>query len=126
MTATAEFGETRKGVTGSLTCGSEKSRIVGITQHGIGPTCEVGNGPAAMGQPGESAGEFRRGHKGETGVMEMFDRIVREEEGQDLIEYALIAGFISVICYAVIQATGTSVSKIWDKVKTAADAAAAA
>jgi Flp pilus assembly pilin Flp len=57
--------------------------------------------------------------------MELFKRIVREEEGQDLIEYALIAGFISVICYLVIQATGQSVSSIWDKVQAAVDAAAA-
>ena len=57
--------------------------------------------------------------------MELTNRIIREEEGQDLIEYALIAGFISVICYLVIQATGQSVSKIWDKVKTAVDKAAA-
>jgi Flp pilus assembly pilin Flp len=56
--------------------------------------------------------------------MELFNRIVREEEGQDLIEYALIAGFISVICYIAIQATGQSVSSIWDKVQTAVDAAA--
>jgi pilus assembly protein Flp/PilA len=57
--------------------------------------------------------------------MELFNRIVREEEGQDLIEYALIAGFISVICYLVIQLTGQSVSAIWDKVNTAVSAAAA-
>jgi Flp pilus assembly pilin Flp len=57
--------------------------------------------------------------------MELLNRIVREEEGQDLIEYALIAGFISVICYLVIQATGQSVSSIWDKVQAAVDAAAA-
>jgi Flp pilus assembly pilin Flp len=56
--------------------------------------------------------------------MELFKRIVREEEGQDLIEYALIAGFISVICYIAIQATGQSVSAIWDKVQAAVDAAA--
>jgi Flp pilus assembly pilin Flp len=56
--------------------------------------------------------------------MELMERIVREEEGQDLIEYALIAGFISVICYIAIQATGQSVSAIWDKVQAAVDAAA--
>jgi pilus assembly protein Flp/PilA len=68
----------------------------------------------------------RANRKGRKGIMELFNRIVREEEGQDLIEYALIAGFISVICYLIIQATGTSVSLIWDKVNTAAGAAAGA
>jgi Flp pilus assembly pilin Flp len=56
--------------------------------------------------------------------MELMERIVREEEGQDLIEYALIAGFISVICYLIVKATGQNVSKIWDKVNTAVKAAA--
>jgi Flp pilus assembly pilin Flp len=51
-------------------------------------------------------------------------RIVTEEDGQDLIEYALIAGFISVICYLIVKATGQNVSKIWDKVNTAVAAAA--
>lgn len=67
---------------------------------------------------------YRKDRKGRKRTMELFNRIVREEEGQDLIEYALIAGFISVICYLVIQLTGQSVSAIWDKVNTAVSAAA--
>jgi Flp pilus assembly pilin Flp len=58
--------------------------------------------------------------------MEMFNRIVREEEGQDIIEYALIAGFISVLAWALLQATGQSVQGIWTKVSNAVAAAAAA
>jgi pilus assembly protein Flp/PilA len=61
---------------------------------------------------------------GRENTMELLKRIVREEEGQDLIEYALIAGFISVVCYTAIKLTGESVSDIWDTVQTAvADAA---
>jgi Flp pilus assembly pilin Flp len=56
--------------------------------------------------------------------MNMFKRIVRDEDGQDLIEYALIAGFISVLCYLAIQLTGQSISDIWDTVESAAAAAA--
>ncbi len=55
--------------------------------------------------------------------MELFNRIVREEEGQDLIEYVLIAGFIAVVCYLAIQATGQSVSALWDDVSSAVAAA---
>ena len=55
--------------------------------------------------------------------MDLLNRIVREEEGQDLIEYALIAGFISVVCYLAIQATGLAVSDIWVTVQTAVEAA---
>ena len=58
--------------------------------------------------------------------MELINRIIVEEEGQDLIEYALIAGFISVLCYLAIQATGVSISEIWTKVNTAAKAASTA
>lgn len=51
--------------------------------------------------------------------MEMFKRIVREEEGQDLIEYSLIAGLIAVVCFTAIQATGTSISGLWTALSTA-------
>ena len=40
----------------------------------------------------------------------LFNRFVREEAGQDLIEYALLAGLISLVCVLAIQAAGTKVS----------------
>jgi Flp pilus assembly pilin Flp len=40
-------------------------------------------------------------------------------EGQGMIEYALIAGFISVIAYVTIQAVGPKVNTYWGKVNTA-------
>ena len=40
----------------------------------------------------------------------LFNRFVREEAGQDLIEYALLAGLISIVCVLAIQAAGTKVS----------------
>ena len=45
------------------------------------------------------------------------------EEGQDLIEYGLIAGFISVVCYLAIQAAGQSISTLWNTIKTKVSAA---
>jgi Flp pilus assembly pilin Flp len=52
-------------------------------------------------------------------------RLVRDEEGQDLIEYSLIVGFISIVCFAAIKLTGESISTLWDSIQTmAADAAA--
>jgi pilus assembly protein Flp/PilA len=53
-------------------------------------------------------------------------RLIREEAGQDLIEYALIAGLISVVAVAAITATGTSIGGVWTKVQGAAATAAAA
>jgi Flp pilus assembly pilin Flp len=42
-----------------------------------------------------------------------------DEEGQGLIEYVLIAGFISVIAIVAIQLVGGNVSALWDSVSSA-------
>ena len=47
----------------------------------------------------------------------LFNRFASEEAGQDLIEYALLAGLISLVCVLAIQAAGTKVSKLFDNVK---------
>jgi pilus assembly protein Flp/PilA len=41
------------------------------------------------------------------------DRIVREENGQDLIEYALLAGFISLVAVAAITSVGAAVNGVY-------------
>ena len=51
-------------------------------------------------------------------------RFVREEEGQDIIEYSLLAAFISISGYLILQSIGTSVNTIYTKVQTATTAAA--
>ena len=43
--------------------------------------------------------------------------LISNEEGQDLIEYGLIAGFISVACYIAIQAAGQSISSLWTRIR---------
>ena len=40
------------------------------------------------------------------------------EEGQALVEYALILALIAVLSIAVLQALGVNVSRIFDKVNT--------
>jgi pilus assembly protein Flp/PilA len=47
----------------------------------------------------------------------MRDRLGREE-GQALVEYALILALIAVVTIAVLQAMGVDISKILDKVST--------
>ena len=49
----------------------------------------------------------------------LFARFIKEEEGQDLIEYALLAAFIAVASILVIQAIGSSVNGIFGRVQTA-------
>ncbi len=40
----------------------------------------------------------------------LFNRFVREEQGQDLIEYAFLAGFISLAATVGITALGTALN----------------
>ena len=55
----------------------------------------------------------------------LFNRFVREEVGQDLIEYALLAGLISVVAIVAITSAGGSVKTLFEKVSTALTTAAA-
>jgi pilus assembly protein Flp/PilA len=54
---------------------------------------------------------------------------VRDEEGQDLIEYALLVALISLVCVVALTDAGTQVNKIFtsikDKLTTAANPPAA-
>ena len=44
-------------------------------------------------------------------------RFVRAEEGQDLIEYALLVGLISLVAVAALTLTGTNVNQIFDAIQ---------
>jgi Flp pilus assembly pilin Flp len=51
----------------------------------------------------------------------------REEDGQDLIEYALLMAFIALAAVAVLGGVQTHVSTLWDSISDAlADAVTAA
>ena len=54
----------------------------------------------------------------------LFNRFVREEAGQDLIEYALLAGFIALAATAAITSIGTSLNVLYDAVNTQVNDAA--
>jgi pilus assembly protein Flp/PilA len=51
-------------------------------------------------------------------------RFVREEEGQDIVEYALLAAFISIVAATIINSIGTDVKTIYTNVKTQTGSAA--
>ena len=42
--------------------------------------------------------------------------LVRDDEGQDLIEYALLAGLISLVAVATVTTAGTQVSAIFQTI----------
>ena len=54
----------------------------------------------------------------ESTMKNLFNRFVCEEAGQDLIEYALLAGLISLVCVIAIAAAGTKVSTLFNNVQT--------
>jgi pilus assembly protein Flp/PilA len=51
-------------------------------------------------------------------------RFVRDEQGQDLIEYALLAGFISLAVVTAVTNVGTSLDKLYQNVDSKVDDAA--
>jgi Flp pilus assembly pilin Flp len=51
-------------------------------------------------------------------------RIWADNRGQDLIEYALMAGFVAVAAGAIMPGVATSISKIFSKVASTMTAAA--
>ena len=56
----------------------------------------------------------------------LVSRFIREEGGQDIIEYAFLAAFISIVAYAIVVTIGQDVVAIYDGTQTTTDAAAGA
>jgi pilus assembly protein Flp/PilA len=44
---------------------------------------------------------------------------LRDDKGQDLIEYALLAGLIALVAVVAIGNAGTEVNAIWEDIVTA-------
>ena len=59
--------------------------------------------------------------------MTFLRNFVREEEGQDLVEYTLLLAFVALASAALFIGAGVSINSIWTKANTAlasADSAA--
>jgi pilus assembly protein Flp/PilA len=50
--------------------------------------------------------------------MRNISQFVRDEQGADLIEYALLAGLISLAAVAALGTVGTSITGLFDKIST--------
>lgn len=46
----------------------------------------------------------------------LLNRFTREDQGQDLIEYALLAGFISLVAVVAITNVGTGVNAVYNNI----------
>jgi pilus assembly protein Flp/PilA len=56
----------------------------------------------------------------ERGIMtNLLTRFIKEEEGQDLIEYALLGGLITALVVASITTIGTRVRTLFSNLQTA-------
>lgn len=49
----------------------------------------------------------------------MFRRFLREDKGQDMVEYGLLAAFISIVAILALQAIGPLVNDIYEAVRDA-------
>ena len=58
-----------------------------------------------------------------TTVVGRVQQLKERDEGQAMVEYALILGLVSVVAITVLTAIGTDVNTIFGKVKTALDGA---
>jgi pilus assembly protein Flp/PilA len=51
-------------------------------------------------------------------LLNYVNSFVREEEGQDLLEYALLVALIALIAIGAVGAAGTSVNTIFNNIAT--------
>jgi len=55
-------------------------------------------------------------HSKESVMKSVVNRFVRDDNGQDLIEYALLAGFISLVAVVAITNVGTGVNAVYTNI----------
>ena len=84
--------------------------------EGVDDSRPILGGPALGGPTGRkdalACGNVKR--KGENEVMmTMLATMARDESGQDLIEYALLAGLISLVAVAAVVNVGSGVNIVW-------------
>lgn len=49
----------------------------------------------------------------------MFSKLIRDEKGQDMVEYALLASFISIVAIATLRLIGPLVDAIYVDIQNA-------
>ena len=50
--------------------------------------------------------------------MKAITRLLRDDSGQDMLEYALLTALIALAAVVAVKAAGVQVSAIFDKIKT--------
>ena len=75
---------------------------------------------AFRGFPDVSGAEIASGSR----YGELLARLMRDDEGQDIIEYALLAAFVSIAGYTLLKTIGANVNTIYTTVNSATSSAA--
>jgi pilus assembly protein Flp/PilA len=71
-------------------------------------------------RPGNSSIQFEPRRRRERDIMKnLFARFIKEEEGQDLIEYALLTALISVLLVTALGTLRTAISNAFAAAGTA-------
>jgi Flp pilus assembly pilin Flp len=50
--------------------------------------------------------------------MSLFERFLKDEQGQDLIEYTLLIAFVALASASIFVSAGGSISSIWGAAST--------
>ena len=52
-------------------------------------------------------------------MKELLQNLIRQEEGQDLVEYALLAALLSIVSIAALQVLGPVIANVWTRISGA-------
>jgi pilus assembly protein Flp/PilA len=52
-------------------------------------------------------------------MKDLFQNLIRGEEGQDLVEYALLAALLSIVSIAALQVLGPVIASVWERISSA-------
>ena len=64
---------------------------------------------------GNSSDDVGYPPKGEHKMRELINKFIRDEEGQDLVEYALLLVFLALAAIAVLPTLGSSVNRVFSQ-----------
>src|SRR5512133_969500 len=74
------------------------------------------HGPQSRGNRGSSATEEDAMLKLQLQLMQYLKSLTRREEGQDLLEYALLIDLIAIVCIVAVTAAGAKVSSTFQNI----------
>ena len=108
----------------------------GLMAHGVRPISPIAVTDPTCGRAvdsGDAHGGRHQQHAARTGatpqkeqvftMKQLLMSLVRDDQGQDLIEYALLAGFISLATVAAVTSVGTSLNTVYGSISSKVDAA---